>query len=146
LKKASIKIVTGVFAVIIFLFSGCQTSYNVKTDASEQLKSDITAMSSLINSIDITLSGPPDLDIYVHVDGYPSDQAPGALLDRVKTFTTVKNLDEIAIKYGWGGHIQRVNFSISYKDSSIDYSTGYFERYDASDGSTSFTGAYEIWR
>lgn len=144
MRKAIVIIV--IILSMTFFLTSCTNVYSVNTDSVSQLKSDVKNIDKSINDITVHFSR-PGLSIGIVINGEPSNELKEAVLNRVKQFATLKNLDEISKKYGWNDHVSEVDLSICPFGSShfYMYIARYFKSYDQTDTSINNIDNYQTW-
>jgi hypothetical protein len=133
--------------ITILLLCSCTNSYIVDTNPALILKKDLKNISSSVISAEIYFIAPA-VDIDVETNGEPPETVKESLLEKVKGFSTLENLDEIALKYGWKGHVWTISLNIYPNKSRTKYylyTADYFKSSDATDTSESNIDAYKNW-
>jgi hypothetical protein len=136
----------------VYLLTGCSIWYTVDTDSTKKLKTDLTEMSAAITSVDVQFLR-PDLYIDVYLNSTPDQQARDRILEEVKAFATVDNLNAIGQKVDWKQEpiwSARLFIYINKdKDSWLEYT--YTAEYSTGNnapffGQTNNVDGYKTWK
>lgn len=144
MKKAIL--ITLLALLVSGILSGCSVSSNVNTNSTNMLKKDLKAMSNSIKNVDVSFMR-PQVTINIEMDENPQKETLNNVLEKVKKFTTVNNMDEIANKVGWKDHVWEVVLNVSTGKNKIEYSylTRYLKSANQSDQSKENIDAYKTW-
>jgi hypothetical protein len=90
----------------------------------------------------------PDLTINIRMNDTPTEESVNSILDKVKQFSTIENINEIAKSVIWKSEISHINLIIynqSEKKPTIKYIASYFKTSDASNTSEENIDGYKTW-
>jgi len=112
---------------VLMTATGCSIEHNVSTNSSRAFKKDLMGISDAIKSVEISFRRPAVI-YKVNMTKEPTQETLDTILGKVKSFTTVENMDEIARKVGWKQRVSQVYLRINTdKDDFIEHE--YFSRY-----------------
>lgn len=97
---------------VLMTVTGCSLEYNVSTNSASVFKKDLMEISDAIKSVEITFRC--SAVIYkVNMTKEPTQETLDTILEKAKSFTTVENMDEIALKVGWKQRVSQVYLRIN---------------------------------
>ncbi|RED58526.1 hypothetical protein [Cohnella lupini] len=138
------------FAALIILCAilGCSVRHSVLTSATSSLSKSLKNEVPTVHSVQFHFTR-PEFTISVKTSEALSEGVRDSILERVKQFTTINHMNEVARSVKWKSPISNVNLVI-YNDSKSEpaavYSTSYFKTFDASDTSEENIDGYVTWR
>ncbi|WP_028547352.1 hypothetical protein [Paenibacillus sp. UNC451MF] len=135
--------ICGLFIVTI---AACSQTYQVTTASTKALNQELREMSSTITLFRCSFTR-PQLTCRVALSREPDEQLIDSLLVKVKAFSTLDNLDEIARKVHWNDHIWTIRLVVGtdrdVQTTQYEYSASYY-RYHI-DHSIQEVDAYQTW-
>ncbi|WP_282940745.1 hypothetical protein [Paenibacillus sp. RC67] len=136
-----------IFCVVIATISACSQTYSVTTASTTALKKELREMSEMITGFRCSFTR-PQLTCRVAMSREPNEQLLESILVKVKAFSTLENLDEIARKVHWNDHVWRIRLLIETDRKAskpqYEYSAEYY-RYNF-DPRVQEVDAYQTWQ
>jgi len=109
------------------VISSCSIEYNINTDAVKDFKEDLMNITDTIKKVNVTFIR-PQVRYEIIMTEEPTQEVLDTILEKVKSFTTVENVEEIARKVRWKKHVSEVRLFIN-TDSDRAYEYEYVTRY-----------------
>ncbi|SFS72448.1 hypothetical protein [Paenibacillus sp. BC26] len=134
--------------VIVLINSGCSVTHSVNTSSTVSLSNELKIEIPAIKNIKFTFTR-PNLTINIMMkEDSPTEEKVHDILAKVKQFSTIENINEIAKSVKWKSEIYDINLNIysqSEKIAPIKYSASYFKTFDASNTSEENSDGYQTW-
>lgn len=142
--KKLIAVLTG----LLLLMMGCSTTHSVNIELTKNLTTDLKTLSPSIENVQFTFRR-PNLYCSIDMSKDPDIDELEAILTKMKEFSTVENINEIARSVNWGLEISNIylDIHVNSDQKTIEYAyyARYFKTFDASDHSEANIEAYKIW-
>jgi hypothetical protein len=141
-KTKQLILVVGIGTII--LLPGCKTT-TLNNDLTKQLESNIKVTDQSVEGVDVDFIR-PNIIIHIYTKEKPSDEMIESMLDAVKQFSTVDNMDSICSQFDFG-HALVVYLVFSKNGQGTvycQYQSMYYKSANADD-SPSNVDAYVTW-
>jgi len=133
--------------MIVMLLAACSQTFPVKTASVTALSKELRELSPQVSSVRCSFTR-PELTCRVNVSTDPDEQLLDSILEKVKAFSTLDHMDEIARKVHWNDHIWEIRLVIDQdrrpeQSQPYEYSASYY-RYNINPA-VQEVDAYQTW-